>query len=141
MEWHRMSVSQTSVDELLEQRIAERNAPIPTSETQEAPVGCGDLNKKPPTDNEGSTGASLKWLGWNKDAVMANPSRVDPDTEEKAKIRAIMGEKEWIASKGHICNACAAEAGVGLRCRCTWKCNRHTLGPLYESYVERGSTA
>ncbi len=102
----RMSVSQTPVNDLLEQRIAERNASILTSETQESP-----------------------------------PTAVDPHAEEKEKIRAVMGEKEWVANNGHICNDCAVEASSELRCRCTWKCKRHTLGPLYESTVARGATA
>ncbi len=46
--------------------------------------------------------------------------------KQLAKIRKVMGEKEWKKNNGHICNTCAAEAGVSLHCRCKWKCTRHS---------------
>jgi hypothetical protein len=132
-----------SVNELLEKRITERNEPIPFSKVafedllKGTSIERGDLNKRDSSGDDSSVGASLNWLGWNKDNVVANLSRVDSHAEEMEKIRKVMGN-EW---KGHICNACAKEAGSKLYCRCTWKCKRHTLGKLYEESVARGASS
>jgi len=80
----------TSVDDLLKQRIAERNAPFVSEEPK------------------------------------VNAEVVDVYAEDKAKIRAVMGEFEWNRNNGHICNMCAIEANVSLRCRCMWKCLKHS---------------
>ena len=73
------------------------------------------------------------WFGDVKASSPTAPFVRERYEAERKKLAAYMGER--YKERDHICNACAAEAGLTIRCRCTYSCSKHakkTAAPEYK---------
>lgn len=132
---HSAAATQTEFDRKLAEMLKER-------EKLEKDVFKGEIKINNQYDNLIEYNANPNVFGSSpsEDEVKegVNKRKIPSEMQhEIKKIRAVMGEGEWTDTGGHICNSCAIEAGVDIRCRCKWKCSRHRLEGLPVGTVAR----